>query len=163
MFFQTHVGYLHDVFFCRSVYYFFDFVSPSIFFFLCFSFHFSRTCLLCDFCFSFSVFLLFLFLSPLFSLCFSSFVLTPLFLSLSLSTVLYRSSERHRYFPPVSQRQLTAAGRSPVPSCTTADKDPREADVRRKRPKAGQSAGSPVVADCIGRAPVLLSSIPSIR
>lgn len=86
-----------------------------------------------------------------------------LFLSHSLSAVLGRSSERHRYFPPVSQRQLTAAGRSPVPSCTAADKDPTAAEARRKRPRAGQSAGSPVAADCIGRAPVLLSSIPSVR
>lgn len=76
---------------------------------------------------------------------------------------LDRSSERHRYFSPVSQRQLTAAGRSPVPSCTAADKDPMAADERRKHTRAGQSAGSPVAADCIGRAPVLLSSIPPVR
>lgn len=73
------------------------------------------------------------------------------------------SSERHRYFSPVSQRQLTAAGRSPVPSCTAADKDPMVDDEQRKHTRAGQSAGSPVVADCIGRAPVLLSSIPPVR
>lgn len=81
--------------------------------------------------------------------------------SLSLAAVL--GSERHRYLPPVSQRQLTAAGRSPVPSCTAADKDPTAPERRRKRPRAGQSAGSPVAADCIGRAPVLLSSIPPVR
>lgn len=74
--------------------------------------------------------------------------------SLSLAAVL--GSERHRYLPPVSQRQLTAAGRSPVPSCTAADKDPTNVrtptETPESRPVSWLPGGSRLHRSCAGAA-----------
>lgn len=72
--------------------------------------------------------------------------------------------ERHRYFPPVSQRQLTAAGRSPVPSCTAADKDPDggrgATETSEPGPVSWLPGGSRLHRPCAGAA---ILSIPSVR